>query len=151
MYQIQLKRSFFSTAVLENVFFPLQKTGVMLTEEECFNNIPTGLRFMDLLSFTEKQIQYQRSELITSHNAGCKVCQIKFSPRQIFIFPVSKWILKNDLFIELNLDLCRHCALSDQSPSAYWRFFGPNLPPTDLLTQALWQLVPFGRQLIAHS
>eukprot|EP00794_Sanderia_malayensis_P012005 gene12005-13244_t len=62
----------FRKAVFENLHFTLHKTGIMLTEEECFNCIPAGLRFIDLLACTSQHIPYQTTVLLTSHNAGCK-------------------------------------------------------------------------------
>ena len=45
----------------------------VVTEDEVFSCIPAGSRYIDLVSSSKQKTILQMSDLITTHNAGCKV------------------------------------------------------------------------------
>ena len=51
----------------------MHKAGIMLTEEESFNSVPAGLRFLDLMHCTLSRMPFVTLDLATAHNSSCKV------------------------------------------------------------------------------
>ncbi|XP_065062900.1 uncharacterized protein LOC135689566 isoform X2 [Rhopilema esculentum] len=65
--EISLKRNLF-----ENCAFMRRLACFVVTEDEVFSCIPAGSRYIDIISSTKQKTILQMSDLITSHNAGCK-------------------------------------------------------------------------------
>lgn len=71
---IKILQSFsFFAALFEGCSLEVSKTGITCIEDEAFSCIPAGSRFVDLILNTFQDAPYTLTDLITAHNAGCKV------------------------------------------------------------------------------